>query len=409
MYLFIFSTVFFLFYKQSSFLKVLLGFPLNCYFYTFFLRKVMVKNSNRLVSLDIFRGLTVAFMIIVNTPGSWSYVYPPLRHATWHGCTPTDLVFPFFLFIAGVSMWYSFLKYGHEINGGSVLRIFRRVVTIFAIGLFLAIFPYFGRDYSTLRIMGVLQRIALAYGIGAFICLTIKREFLWIVIVVLLLLYWALLVFLGGAEPFSLEGNIAPKVDTAILGVKHLYKGFGIPFDPEGLFSTLSAVVTVILGYYIGDLIGKGSASGKTVLKLLLFGTASVGLGLLWSIVFPINKPLWTSSYVLYSAGLGMGVLAVIYLIADVIKFQVWGSFFIIFGTNALFSYFLAGIWTRIMLFIKISSGNNKISLYTYFYDKICVPVAGNMNGSLMFALIQVLIIWLLALILYRKKILIRL
>ena len=369
----------------------------------------MVKNSSRLVSLDIFRGLTVAFMIIVNTPGSWNYVYPPLRHAKWHGCTPTDLVFPFFLFIVGVSMWYSLKKYGHEINSGSILRIFRRMLTIFAIGLLLAIFPYFGRDYSTLRIMGVLQRIALAYGIGALLCLTIKRDFLWIMVAVILLLYWALLAFLGGADPYSLEGNLTLKIDPVIIGINHIYKGFGIPFDPEGLLSTIPAVGTVIIGYYTGELIGKGSASGKTVLKLLLFGAASAGLGLLWSLVFPINKPLWTSSYVLYSAGLAMGVLGVIYLIVDVLKFQVWGTFFLIFGTNALFSYFLAGIWTRLMLFIKISAGDSKISLYTWFYEKVCVPVAGNMNGSLMFAIIQVLLIWIVTLILYRKKIMIRL
>jgi predicted acyltransferase len=370
----------------------------------------MVKSiSSRLVSLDIFRGLTVAFMIIVNTPGSWNYVYPPLRHAKWHGCTPTDLVFPFFLFIVGVSMWYSFKKYGHEINSGSVLRIMRRMVTIFAVGLLLAIFPYFVRDYSTLRIMGVLQRIALAYGIGAILCLTINRDYLWIVTAVILLLYWALLAFLGGADPYSLEGNLALKVDPAILGVNHMYKGFGIPFDPEGILSTLPAVGTVIIGYYTGELIGKGSASGKTALKLLLFGAASAGLGYLWSFILPINKPLWTSSYVLFTAGLAMGFLALIYLIADVLKFQIWGLFFLIFGTNALFSYFIAGIWTRLMLFIKIASGDTKITLYTWFYEKVCVPVAGNMPGSLMFAMIQVLLVWLIAFFLYRKKVFIRL
>ena len=367
----------------------------------------MVKSASRLVSLDIFRGLTVAFMIVVNTPGSWKYVYPPLRHATWHGCTPADLVFPFFLFIVGTSLWFSMKKYGHEINGGSVLRIFRRMVTIFAIGLILAIFPYFGRDYSTLRIMGVLQRIAIAYGIGAFLCLAIRREYLWIVVAVLLLLYWALLAFFGGSDPYSLEGNFAGKVDIAILGINHIYKGFGVPFDPEGLLSTLPAVGTVIIGFYTGEIIGKGSASGKIVLKLLLFGVASVGLGLLWGMLFPINKPLWTSSYVLYTAGLAMGGLALIYLVADVLKFQIWSTFFLVFGTNALFSYFMAGIWTRLMLFIKI--GENKISLYTWFYEKACVPVAGKMNGSLAFALIQVMFIWLIALFLYKKKIMIRL
>jgi predicted acyltransferase len=369
----------------------------------------MAKSSGRLVSLDIFRGLTIAFMIIVNTPGSWQYVYPPLRHAKWHGCTPTDLVFPFFLFIVGMSTYYSLKKYGSEFNWNSLLRIIRRMLAIFAVGLFLNIFPYFGRDYSTLRIMGVLQRIALAYGIGAVICLAVRREYLWIVISVLLLIYWGLLAFFGGAEPFSLEGNFALKTDLALLGKNHLYKGFGIPFDPEGLLGTLSAVCTVIIGYYTGELVGKGKASGKTVLKLFLLGAAAAGLGYLWGLIFPINKPLWTSSYVLFSAGLAMGVLAVIYLIADVFKFQLWGTFFLVFGTNSLFVYFLAGIWTKLMLLIKLPSDGEQISLYGWFYSKVCVPIAGNLNGSLMFAIIQMFLIWIVALVLYRKKILIRL
>lgn len=368
----------------------------------------MAKSTGRLVSLDIFRGLTIAFMIIVNTPGSWKYVYPPLRHASWHGCTPTDLVFPFFLFIVGVSIWYSMKKYGYEINAGSIFRIFRRTVTIFALGLFLAIFPYFGRDYSTLRIMSVLQRIALAYGIGAIICLSVNRNYLWIVIAVLLIAYWALLGLAGGADPFTLEGNIAARVDAALLGENHLYQGFGIPFDPEGLLSTIPAVCTVLIGYYIGEIVGKGSSDGKTALKLLLLGAASAGLGLLWSIVFPLNKPLWTSSYVLYTAGLAMVVLAVIYFISDVLRFQKWGTFFLVFGTNALFAYFLAGIWTRLMLFIKLTSSGESITLYSWLYEKICVPVAGNMVGSLMFAIMQVIFIWLIVLILYRKRIFIR-
>jgi predicted acyltransferase len=370
----------------------------------------MAKSTSRLVSLDIFRGMTVAFMIIVNTPGSWNYVYPPLRHAAWHGCTPTDLVFPFFLFIVGVSTWFSLKKYGHDITGGSIVRILRRTITIFAVGLFLNIFPYFLRDYSSLRIMGVLQRIALAYGIAAIICLVVRRNYLWIVIAVLLLLYWGVLAFFGGADPYSLEGNLALRFDTAILGQSHLYKGFGIPFDPEGLLSTLPAVCTVIIGFYIGEVIGNGAADGKRVLKLLLFGAASAGLGILWGIVFPINKPLWTSSYVLYTAGLAMGLLALVYLISDLFKFQKWGVPFMVFGTNALFAYFLAGIWTKLMLYIiKIPSGDTKITFYSWFYTKVCVPVAGNMNGSLMFALIQVLFIWLIVFVMYRRKIFIRL
>jgi predicted acyltransferase len=369
----------------------------------------MAKNSSRLVSLDIFRGLTVAFMIIVNTPGSWDHVYPPLRHSEWNGCTPTDLVFPFFLFIVGMSTWYSLKKYGSDLNWSSFLRIFRRTVTIFALGLFLTIFPKFGMDYSTLRIMGVLQRIALAYGIGSLICLAVNRDYLWIVIAVLLLFYWGLLAFFGGADPYSLGGNLVLKTDIAILGKSHLYTGFGIPFDPEGLLSTLPAICTVLIGYFIGGMVDKGPAAGKTVLKLLLLGAAAVGIGYLWNLTFPINKPLWTSSYVLYTAGLAMGVFSVIYLIADVLRFEIPFAFFRIFGTNALFSYFLAGIWTRMLLLVQVQSGKGRIDLYEWLYDKICVPVAGKLNGSLMFAVIQMLIIWSIALILYRKKILIRL
>jgi Uncharacterized conserved protein len=369
----------------------------------------MAKSSSRLASLDILRGMTVAFMIIVNTPGSWDHVYPVLRHSVWNGCTPTDIVFPFFLFIVGVSMWYSMKNYGHELSGASLWRILRRTVTIFALGLFLAIFPYFKMDYSTLRIMGVLQRIALAYLISSIICLTIKRDYLWIVIAVILLLYWAVLAFFGGPDPFSLSGNLVRKVDLAILGSNHMYMGFGIAFDPEGLLSTLPAAATVITGFYIGEITGKGSASGPTVLKLILIGAAAIGLGLLWNMVFPINKPLWTSSYVLYTAGIATGTLAIVYLIADVLKFKVWGVIFSVFGTNALFSYFLAGVWTEMLLFIKVPAGAAKISLYGWFYEKVCVPVAGNLNGSLMFALVQMIIIWCVALILYRKKVMIRL
>jgi len=369
----------------------------------------MAKRTGRLVSLDIFRGMTIAFMIIVITPGSWKYVYPPLRHASWHGWTPADLVFPFFLFIVGGSLWFSMKKYGQELNSRSLIRIFRRTVTIFTLGLFLAIFPHFSREYSTLRIMGVLQRIAIAYCIGAIICLTVNRDYLWIVIAVILIGYWIILGIFGGSDPYSLEGNIAAEFDVAILGKNHLYKGYGIPFDPEGLLSTLPAICTVVTGYYVGELTGKGAASWNTSLKFFLLGASSVGLGMLWSIWFPLNKPLWTSSFVLCSTGIAMAGFAIIYMIADVWKLRKWDYFFLVFGTNALLSYFLAGIWARIMLNIKIMSGETQMTLYNWIYEKICVPVAGNMNGSLMFALLQVLIIWLLVMILYRKKIMIRL
>lgn len=368
-----------------------------------------MAKSTRLASLDILRGMAVAFMIIVNTPGSQKFVYAPLRHSEWHGCTPADLVFPFFMFIVGMAAFYSLKNYGNELNGKSVLRITRRIAAIFAIGLLLNIFPYFGMNYSTLRIMGVLQRIALAYGLAAFICISVRRDYLWIVVAGLLLIYWGLLAFLGGADPYGLETNFVLKTDLAILGRNHLYTGFGTPFDPLGLLSTIPAACTVIIGYYIGEMTGKVTANGRIVIKLLLLGIAATGLGYLWGMIFPVNKPLWTSSYVLFSGGIAMIILAPIYLIADVFKFQKWAMFFTIFGTNALFSYFLASLWAKLLFFIKIPWNSEKLTVYDWIYTRICVPLAGNLNGSLMFAVLQMLLIWGVALVLFRKKIMIRL
>ena len=371
----------------------------------------MTKNSNRLVSLDIFRGMTVAFMIIVNTPGClWEYAYPPLLHAKWHGCTPTDLVFPFFLFIVGISTFFSLKKYGGKINSYSVIKILRRTVLIFALGLILTIFPKFIMDYSHLRIFGVLQRIALAYGIGAIICLVVKRDFLWVVVAVLLLGYWALLALAGGADPYALETNLALKVDLAVVGANHLYQGFGIPFDPEGLLSTIPAVATVIIGYFTGGIIASvKKGDSKIVLKLVLLGVALFGLGSLWGVVFPINKALWTSSYTLYTAGLGMIVFALIYFLSDVLKFQKWGMFFIILGTNAIFAYTLATAWAKAMLAVEFTGGGENLTLYSWFYQKVFVPFAGNTNGSLLFAITQLMLVWVITLILYRKKIFLKL
>ena len=405
------------------------------------------------MSLDIFRGMTIAFMIIVNTPGSWSHVYAPLRHASWHGCTPTDLVFPSFLFIAGVAMWYSLRKYDFEFSGPSVIRLVRRVLLIFAAGLFLNIFPHFVRDYSTLRIMGVLQRIALAWGIGALIVLLVKRRYIWIVTAILLFGYWALMYFLGGADPYSLEGNLARRVDIAVLGVNHLYKGFGMPFDPEGLLSTLPATATVLIGFMTGGLIGKKGSSWLTVAWLAAVGVVIIGAGLLWGKFFPINKAIWTSSYVLYAAGIGMVILALLLMIIDIFKIQGWktigiivaagaiiavtgfiwklasaGSydsmfiltvgllviafalllklnFFMPFGLNPMTTYLLAGIWTRIMLTVQIGEE----SLYNWIFTHICSPLFEEQKiASLLFAIIQVVIIWAFGYVLYRRKIIIK-
>ncbi len=363
-------------------------------------------QSARLMSLDVYRGMTVAFMIIVNTPGTWSHVYAPLRHASWHGCTPTDLVFPSFLFIAGVAMFYSLKKYNFEFSAPSLFRILRRVALIFVAGLFLNIFPHFiDRDYNNLRILGVLQRIALAYGLGAITILLVKRNYIWITTAIILLGYWALLYFFGGTDPYSLEGNLALTVDKALVGENHLYKGFGLPFDPEGLLSTIPAVGTVLLGFMAGTIIGNFGNSWKTVGWLALAGALLTGAGLLWGEVFPINKPLWTSSYVLYAGGIGMMLLALLFMIVDIWGFRQWTGFFNTFGTNPLFTYLLAGIWTKTMLAVKIG----EVTLYKWIFTNICSPLFEEQKiASLMFAIMQVMFIWAFGYILYRKKINIR-
>ena len=368
-----------------------------------------MKTVQRYLALDVLRGMTVAMMILVNTPGSWSYIYPPLRHAEWHGCTPTDLVFPFFLFVVGVSMFFSFAKYGNQLDKDSLLKIGKRTLLIFAIGLFLNSFPQWSADWSKLRILGVLQRIAIAYGIGSLIVLAVKEKFLPWIGGAILLLYWLLLYILGGADPYSLEGNITLPIDSAVLGESHLYKGFGIPFDPEGLFSTIPAIVTVIIGYLAGSLI-KQSEKTTVPRKLLLFGLAVVAAGWVWGLVFPINKPLWTSSYVLYTAGWAMMVLSLLIWVIDLKGYSKWSSFFVVFGVNPLFIFALSGLWVKIFgrLVHWTGADGKTISGTSWFYNDVCVPLAGNLNGSLLFAISHVLLFWLIGLVLYRNKIFIK-
>ena len=374
-------------------------------------KKSQAARSQRLMSLDVFRGMTVAFMIIVNNPGSWSHIYAPLEHSPWHGCTPTDLVFPSFLFIAGVAMFYSLKKFNFEFSPDALFRVLRRVVLIFATGLFLTIFPYFiHRDYSALRIMGVLQRIALAYGLGAIIILLVRERFVWVATSVILLAYWALMYFFGGADPYSLKDNFALVVDKAVLGENHLYRGYGIPFDPEGLLSTLPATGTVLLGFMTGELINKNGKSWKTAILLVLAGAALIFAGYLWGKVFPINKPIWTSSYVLYAGGIAMVILSAMFIVVDIWEKRKWTGFFMVFGMNALFTFFLSGIVAKELGYNYIGTGDDKISYGGWIYKNICSNLLSDPKmASLMFAIMMVLFIWLIGLILYRKKIFIKL
>jgi len=348
-------------------------------------------------------------MILVNMPGSWSHVYAPLRHAKWHGCTPTDLVFPFFLFIVGVAMTYSFRTYDHRLSSAAITKIARRVALIFLIGLFLNAFP-FHRALSELRILGVLQRIAIAYGIAALLYLTLSRTRLIVLSALLLIGYWLLLLAFGRADPFALETNLVRAIDLKILGENHVWGGFGIPFDPEGLLSTLPAVVTVLLGTLTGRMIQAAPRLRSAVLRILLAGIGAVVLGRLWDPVFPINKALWTSSYVLYTAGLAMLFLSVLLWLIDVRGYRRWAYPFVVFGMNPLFLYALSAVWVRTYIYlIKFETADGtSMNAYKWLYQSIFVPIAGPLNGSLLFAISHVFLFWLILLLLYKKRIFIK-
>lgn len=368
-----------------------------------------MKNE-RLFALDAFRGLTIALMILVNTPGSWAYVYSPLRHAKWHGCTLTDLVFPFFLFIVGVAMRFSLKQFGFTLTADAGRKIIGRTLTIFVIGLLLNAFPFIRQnwDWSHFRIMGVLQRIALAYGIAAFLILISNKKRLLIEVFCLLSGYWFLLWIFGGADPYGLESNFALTFDRAILGENHLWTGNGIPFDPEGLFSTIPAIATVLIGYHFGTMLQKSSYYKNTIKMMFLQGVSLMISGWIWSFFFPLNKQLWTSSYVLFTAGLASLVLSVFVWLIDIHGWKKFAFPLVVFGTNSIFIFASSALWVKTILRTNFTLNGEAISGYAYLFKTIFQPLAGDMNGSLLFALFHVFIWWLILYWLYHKKIFIK-
>lgn len=367
-----------------------------------------MSAPTRLVSLDVFRGLTIAGMILVNTPGSWSYVYGPMRHAVWHGCTPTDLVFPFFLFITGTAMWFSYGKFRGQPPVAALPKLVRRVVVIFLIGLALNAFP-FVRDYSTLRYLGVLQRIALAFGVAGLACLYLKPKALWLLSLGLLVFYQGALLLGGSGDPYTIEANLVGKFDVAIFGEAHLYQGLGRPFDPEGLLSTLPAAVSVLSGYFCGQYITQHRSEVGFPRALFYAGAAGIVLGLILDLVIPINKSLWTASYVLYTSGWAALCLGTLLWIIDLKGKKGWTMPALVLGTNSLFVYVLSILWVLIYIhLVGFETESGVVNGYSWLYTTVFQPFAGNMNGSLLFAIVHLMIFWLIALPLYRKQIFIK-
>jgi predicted acyltransferase len=377
--------------------------------------------NQRYYSLDVFRGATVALMILVNNPGSWANIYTPFEHATWHGCTPTDLVFPFFLFAVGNAMAFVMPAFHQKGNAFFLKKITRRTLLIFGIGLFLNWSPFIQwrgdalvfKQWENIRILGVLQRIAICYFLASLIVYYFSIRGTLIISIVLLGGYW-LLCFCAGrtGDPYSLAGYFGTAVDKAVLGTNHMYRGEGLAFDPEGLASSIAAIVQVILGYFAGKYIKEKGKTWEMLSHLFIVAALLVFAGFCWDMTFPINKKIWTSSFVLYTSGLALMVLGLlIYLVEFKNAKGAWSRFFDVFGKNPLFIFFLSGFLPRVLALIRWTDHIDEhgkpvyLSPFPWFYQYICKPLSDNLkNGSLFYAICIVAFYWSIAYFLDRKK-----
>lgn len=364
----------------------------------------------RLVSVDVLRGLTVAAMVLVNNPGSWRHVYWPLRHAEWDGFTPTDTIFPFFLFIVGVSIPLALgtrLEHGGR---GLVGRVLRRSATIFALGLLLHALPFF--HLATLRIPGVLQRIAVCYLLAALLVVLTGGAAGWRlqagVAAALLLGYWLLMTRVappgGAAGDLSPAGNLAGYVDRLVLG-PHIWQVSRF-YDPEGVLSTLPAVATTLLGVLAGHWIRSDRPGRRVAAGLAIGGLAATGAGWLWGLTFPINKSLWTSSYALFMSGLAALALAACYWSIEVRGWRGWARPFVVLGVTALPLFFLSSFMARLLILIRVGPGGPR--LQAWLFDHLFAPWLPPVDASLAYALAYVLLWWGLMWALHRSGVRLR-
>jgi predicted acyltransferase len=384
-------------------------------------------GSGRLISLDIFRGATIAAMILVNDPGNWNAVYAQLEHSEWNGCTFTDLIFPFFLFIVGISMYMSFeSRRGRgATRGGLMKHVVRRAVIIYAIGFFLAAFPSF--DLHTVRIMGVLERIALVYLVsGALVLYTGKKT--WAAVTAAILVgYWLLMTRTPGFD-LTPDGNLAAWLDRKIM-YEHLWVAHR--WDPEGFLSSVPAIATTMLGVFTGAYWKKGATGeergSRKLAWMAVFGVIGIIAGYLWGMAFPINKNLWTSSYVLFTAGFALLLLAAIEWLVELTPTlakaarvghpgvghpqQVvpwWGRPWVWYGANAIAVYALSSLAGKASISFYTMWHGQRVMWKTYLYERFFAPLAAPIHASLLWALAYVLTFLVLAWIMYRKAIFIK-
>ena len=366
------------------------------------------STPGRLLSLDAFRGLTIAGMVLVNNPGSWAYVYAPLAHAEWHGWTPTDLIFPYFLFIVGVAMPFSFRRRLDE--GAARTDLFRHVVRrsliLIGIGLAMRAIPDF--DFGEMRLYGVLQRIGLVYFAAAGLYLWTSARGRMVATAALLFGYWALMMLVpapgGVAGDLSPDGNLAAHIDRVLMPGR-LWAG---SWDPEGLLSTFPAIGTCLLGIFCGEWFRSSRAGGDLVKGMWVAGAAMVVLGLAWDTVFPINKNLWTSSYVVFTAGTALLLLGTMYRAIDVRRWRgAWSKPLVACGMNSIAIFVASGMFAKTMGRIHVGGAEGS-SLYEWIFRNGFQSWAGDYNGSLALALAQVAFWLAIAWLLHKRRIYIR-
>ncbi|MEP6846019.1 MAG: DUF5009 domain-containing protein [Panacibacter sp.] len=374
----------------------------------------MTTTSNRrFIALDVFRGMTICLMIIVNTPGNGDTSFAPLMHAKWNGFTPTDLVFPSFMFAVGNAMSFVRIKWSGMDTGKVLAKIFKRTLIIFLLGYLLYWFPFVKQDemgkiifapIATTRIFGVLQRIALAYCAASLMVYFLKTRTIIIISVAILILYWPIMLLFGdAADPLSLHGNAVLGLDTWLIGENHLYRGEGFPFDPEGFLSTFPSIVNVLAGYLAGVYIQKKGSTFEGLAKLLMVGFILFVIAFWWNYGFPINKKLWTSSFVVSTVGLDCMVLACIIYFVDFLGKTRGVYFFQVFGRNPLFIYLLSELGAIILWMIPVGD----LSLFQWLYQPI-FAYAGAYTGSFLFAVAFMLFCWGIGYVLDKKRIYVR-
>ncbi|RYY11623.1 MAG: DUF1624 domain-containing protein [Chitinophagaceae bacterium] len=379
----------------------------------------MTLQPNRLISLDFFRGITVAAMILVNNPGSWGNIYAPLRHAEWHGCTPTDLIFPFFLFIVGVSIAFAMSgkKADPSSHNRAIMKAMKRALILFGLGLFLSLYPKVFtaplEAISTVRIPGVLQRIAVVFFVSAIIFLKFSNRSIFRIMLSLLLIYWALMTLVPvpgvGYANLEKETNLGAWVDRGILTEAHLWKS-AKTWDPEGILSTIPAIASGLFGVLVGVwLKRKDKDEAVKVAWLFAAGVLATILGLLWDLGFPINKSLWTSSFVLYTGGLATIGLALCYWLIDIHNYTRFTKPAVVYGVNAITVFFISGILPRTINLFKVKNeAGDDVGAANYFYQTAFTPHLSPLNASLAWASMWILF-WLGVLwVMYNRKIFIK-